>query len=263
MSTEDGVLLRARGLSVGYGRHVLASGLDLELRAGQMAALLGTNGRGKSTLLRTLSGSLRPLAGSVEVCGQLLEGIHPRQLARSLAIVCTDRTQASLTVEELVGMGRQPHTGFFGSLSARDRRVVEQALERVGMTGLRNRRIDTLSDGERQKAMIARALAQETPLVLLDEPTSFLDAASRLETMRLLSELAGQGKGVLLSTHDVAEALAVASHAWLLTDRGLETGTVDQAVASGAMDRLFQGRGVRFDPGLRDYRLADSPPHKP
>lgn len=250
------MLLRASGLAVGYGRKTLASGLELELKPGQMVALLGTNGRGKSTLLRTLSGSLAPLAGAVEVVGQPLEGIHPRTLARAMAIVCTDRTQASLTVEELVGLGRQPYTGFFGGLSARDRDVVAASLRSVGMDGFRRRRIDTLSDGERQKAMIARALAQETPLVLLDEPTSFLDAASRLETMRLLGQLAGQGKGVLLSTHDVAEALEVATHVWLLTDRGLETGTVAQAVESGAMDRLFQGRGVEFDRETMNYRLG-------
>lgn len=252
---DTATLLSTHGLCVGYGHKTLAGDMDLELHRGDMVALLGVNGRGKSTLLRTLAGSLPPLAGQVCIMGEKLPDIPPRELARRMSIVCTDRTQAELTVRELVGIGRQPYTGFFGGLSRRDNEVIDQCVAKVGIQELENRKITTLSDGERQKAMIARALAQETPLILLDEPTSFLDAASRLETMRLLGQLAKQGKGILLSTHDVAEALEVATHGWLLTDR-MESGPIDQLIADGAMDRLFPGRGVAFDKAARNFTMA-------
>ncbi len=263
METVGDILLKARGLAVGYrsaGRRVSAvlENIDVDLRAGEVVCLLGANGAGKSTLLRTLAREQQPLSGHVMVDGRDIYSLPAVESARMVSVVYTERTHAgALTVDEVVGLGRQPYTGFFGRLSADDRRIVHESMAAVGIATLSGRFMATLSDGERQKVMIARAVAQQTPVMMLDEPTSFLDVASRLEVMGLLSALAAdRGKAVLLSTHDVADALSVASRLWLLPgDGSLLCGTVDEMIASRAMERLFEGRGVRFDYSARDYRL--------
>lgn len=256
-------LLTATGLSAGYrdGRRVktVIADADLALYPGEVTCLLGANGAGKSTLLRTLCRQQPALAGSITIAGKPIEELSESTMARTLSVVYTERTGAgALTVEETVGLGRQPYTGFFGRLGDDDRQIVAESLEAVGMTAFARRYLATLSDGERQKVMIARALAQQTPLMLMDEPTSFLDVASRLEVMALMWRLAADhGKAVLLSTHDVAEALTVASRLWLvMPDGSMEADTADNLIADGRMDALFPGRGIRFDTVARDYRLA-------
>ena len=156
---------------------------------------------------------------------------------------------------ELVGLGRQPHTGFLGRLDEEDHAIVRQAMEDSGIISKAGEYIASLSDGERQKAMIARALAQRTPIIILDEPTAFLDVASRIETMRLLQTLAHErGKAVLLSSHDISQSLMLADELWLITtDRQVVTGTTPELVASGAMNRLFMNRSIHFNPQILDY----------
>ncbi len=174
-------VLRLEDVAVGYGSAPLYDGVSLRGSRGELVTLLGANGAGKSTLLRCVTGRLAPMRGLVEVAGRSLSEIPPRELARLVSIVSTGRELAgALTVAELVALGRQPHTGFFGRLSRHDREVVGLAMAAVGMEGFAQRQVASLSDGERQKVMIARALAQETPLMVLDEPTAFLDVASRL-----------------------------------------------------------------------------------
>lgn len=252
--------LTSIGLTVGYNGHAVLDGLDLTLDRGTLTCLLGANGRGKSTLLRTLAGSLAPLRGRIVLDGvDDLASLSPRRLARRVAIVYTDRTAAgALTVAELVALGRQPHTGFFGRLDSVDRRAVAAALESVGIAALADRYVATLSDGERQKATIARALAQDCDIILLDEPTSFLDVASRLETFALLRSLAReQGKAILLSTHDVTEALDTCDRAWVITpDSTLAEGSVDSLIADGTIAGLFAGTGVDFDPVARRFTIG-------
>ena len=209
-----GTALGVQDLSIGYpargrkgGR--LYGALSLALRSGELTCLLGPNGAGKSTLLRTLGGLQRPLDGRVTWQGRPLERYGARERSRLLGVVLTDRSQAGgLRVRELVEMGRYPYTGFFGRLDAADRRAADEAIEAVGMTAKADSYVAELSDGERQKAMIAKTLAQQCPVILLDEPTAFLDVASRIEIMELLHRLARlQHKTVLLSTHDVEQAL--------------------------------------------------------
>lgn len=252
------ILLTTDNLVAGYGSRAVAGPASVALSPGRMTLLLGANGAGKSTLMRTLAGVQRPLRGSVCVDGRPLTSFTPRQLAREMALVYTDRTLAgALTVEETVALGRHPHTGFFGRLGSDDRRIVTESIASLGLDGMRRRHIATLSDGERQKVMIARALAQATPIIMLDEPTAFLDVASRLEVMALLGRLAHErAKAILLSTHDTGEALAVADDAWLLPgDGSLRAGDVAALIADGSLDRLFAARGVRFDPAAGDFRL--------
>ena len=257
---ENNAILTARELAVGYRNGsqttTLLSGLNLNLEKGKLVALLGQNGAGKSTLLRALTCDERPLAGSIEVNGRDLLEMSQKDRSRIIGLVSTERIQAgALTVTELVGLGRQPHTGFLGRLDDEDRAIIQQSMADAGIISKANDYMASLSDGERQKAMIARALAQQTPIIILDEPTAFLDVASRIETMRLLQTLAhDRGKAVLLSSHDISQSLMLADELWLITtDREVLTGTTEQLLADGAMDRLFVNREIHFNPTILDY----------
>ena len=265
MNQNENAILKTRDLAVGYrsGKEnvVLLKGLNLSLEKGKLVALLGQNGAGKSTLLRALTCDERPLGGSIEVMGKNLSEMSQKDRSRVIGLVSTERIQAgALTVTELVGLGRQPHTGFLGRLDDEDHEIVRQAMTDAGIIGKANEYMASLSDGERQKAMIARALAQQTPMIILDEPTAFLDVASRIETMRLLQTLAHErGKAVLLSSHDISQSLMLADELWLITtDRQVITGTTAQLVADGTMDRLFNNRDIHFNSQILDYTFSTS-----
>ena len=257
---ENNAILTTHDLAVGYrnGKQqvTLLSGLDLVMEKGKLVALLGQNGAGKSTLLRALTCDERPLNGTIEVNGKDLLTMSQKDRSRLIGLVSTERIQAgALTVRELVGLGRQPHTGFLGRLDDEDRAIIQQAMTDSGIISKADEYMASLSDGERQKAMIARALAQQTPIIILDEPTAFLDVASRIETMRLLQTLAHErGKAVLLSSHDISQSLMLADELWLITtDRQVLTGTPSKLVADGALDRLFENRSIHFNDKILDY----------
>ena len=200
-------------LSVGYSlSHPVISDINLELRSGQLVCLIGENGIGKSTLLKTLTGFLPKLKGSLLLGNRDIESFSQRELARQVSIVLTQKPDVqNLTIEEIIGLGRSPYTGFFGRLRAEDRKVVDDAIATMGIEKLRGRMIQTLSDGERQKVMIAKALAQETSIILLDEPTAFLDFPSKAETFQSLQRMAHErDKLILLSTHDLELAVRFA-----------------------------------------------------
>lgn len=205
--------IKLEDLSIGYRHKIVAKGLSCELSGGVFTCLIGRNGLGKSTLLRTLSGFQPPLAGSVVVYvgdkAYNISSVDKATLSRLVSVVLTERIDVSnITVYDVVSMGRMPYTDLFGTLRDEDKHVVDEALRLTGMADFAARDISTLSDGERQKVMIARALAQQTPVLLLDEPTAFLDYHSKVETMNLLHRLAkDMGKIVLASTHDLDIAL--------------------------------------------------------
>jgi iron complex transport system ATP-binding protein len=245
-------------LAIGYrrrqGPRIVARGLTASIPARELTCLLGRNGVGKSTLLRTLTAFQPPLGGGVSLFGKPLAEYSIGELSRTMGVVLTERGDlAGLTVRELVGMGRNPYLGFWGRLTGKDREVVDQATELVGIGHLADRMIPTLSDGERQKAMIAKALAQQTPVIVLDEPTAFLDFPSKVETMHLLRRLVRQtGRTILLSTHDLELALALADRLCIMKE-GLTVGTLDQLTANGTMSAFFADRGIRYDPARRSY----------
>ena len=262
---SDKAVLTTEDLTIGYSGSrsrdpiVVASGLNLELRDGMVTALLGANGVGKSTLLRTLSRQQELLAGGVRIFERDMRKLSAGEVARAISVVHTERTNAgALTVREVVGIGRQPYTGFFGRLNSDDRLIVDEALEAVGISAIAGRYMANISDGQRQKTMIARALAQQTPVMILDEPTSFLDVAARLETVGFLSSLARDfNKAILLSMHDIADALTVADRLWLFRpDRTIVDGPKDELVDSGLMDSLFPDSPIQFDHKILDYRLT-------
>lgn len=259
-------MIQLVNLSTGYrarshkAEYVVARDVTATLQPGQLTCLLGPNGAGKSTLLRTMAAFQPPLAGYIELEGRRLEAYTPRELATRIGIVLTERPDVrGMTVTDLVSMGRSPYTGFWGKLSANDRTRVDDAIQLVGIGHLQGRSVHTLSDGERQKAMIAKVLAQQTPIVLLDEPTAFLDFPSKVELMLLLRRLAHEmGMSVLLSTHDLEMALQTADTLWLLAPgEGMVIGSPDTLAADGTLPRFFQGPGIEFVPTEKRFIVKE------
>lgn len=245
-------LLATQQLTIGYPRgqqiHPVAERLELSASPGQIIALLGPNGCGKSTLLRTLAGMQPPLAGQILLSGKPLINLSPMQRATQLAVVLTEAPDANLTAYDLVATGRYPYTGWFGQMSKEDERAVSRALEQTNTQPFAHRPIGTLSDGERQKVMIARAVAQDTPVLILDEPTAHLDVPNRIAVLQLLHRLAHEHqKLVLLSTHAVDLALRMADQLWLLHEGQLLSGLPEDLVLSGAVATVFERQGIVFD----------------
>ncbi|KAF1722780.1 ABC transporter ATP-binding protein [Pseudoxanthomonas wuyuanensis] len=242
-------MLSLNGLGIGYGQRRLASIADTGVRAGEFICLLGRNGQGKSTLLRTLGGFIPTLAGEVRLNGVAVRQMSGRARAQSIGVVLTDRPQAAaLRVCELVEMGRQPHTGWSGALSRQDRRIAAHALEQVDGAHLAMRTVDSLSDGERQRAMIARALAQQPKVMLLDEITAFLDLPSRVTIIDLLRRIAAeQGVAVILSSHDLELSLQTADRLWLLPGQGrFVDGVPEDIVLAGEIGQAFDQPNLVF-----------------
>lgn len=209
-------MLELRNLSAGYRGKALLSGLDITAGRGEMTALIGRNGCGKSTLIRTISGVLEAVSGEILHDGIPVSGKSRLERARTMSYVGTGRPRAPyLKCREAVAMGRAPWTGWTGHLGEEDRKMVDKALLLTGMQGYSERDMDGLSDGECQKIMIARALAQDTPVMLLDEPTAFLDVPGKHQTMSILRRLATGGKTILFSTHDVELAMSAADRVWI------------------------------------------------
>jgi iron complex transport system ATP-binding protein len=257
--------LTTERLAIGYrtGRDttIIADQLNLMLRRGELTCLLGQNGAGKSTLLRTLAGAQQPLHGEIMLGGQRLRDLSPRDLARSLSIVTTERVEAAMmTGRMLVALGRQPYTDWTGQLDQQDERAVGQALAQVGGQALAERRLSQMSDGERQRMLIARAVAQESTVMLLDEPTAYLDLPRRIETLLLLRQVAHAGRrAVLVSTHDLDLALRLADEVWLMSpDDELVQGAPEDLVLSGAFSRAFARVGVRFDAQTGTFEVPAS-----
>lgn len=259
------VVLECEDLSIGYrgrgGRETcVASGLNLSLYEGELVCLLGGNGVGKSTLLRTLCGLHPPLGGVVRLKGTAMDKLKPRERSTMLSVVLTDRPVAGhLAVTTLVGLGRYPYTGMAGGVSDDDRRMVDWALEAVNGGHLANRYYDELSDGEKQKVMIARALAQDPSVMLLDEPTAFLDLTQRMEIARHLRDLArASHRSALLTTHDVDLALRAADRIWLLLRGGVMlAGAPEDLILDGSLPAAFSDEYVVFDEQIGAFTLHE------
>ena len=246
-----------QNLSIGYltkgNEKVVASGLNATINNGELTCLLGRNGIGKSTLLRTLSAFQPALEGEIVISStqppSSITSLTDKQLSRLIGIVLTEKPDVqNMTIEELVGMGRSPYTGFWGTLDDEDKKIVGEAIQLVGIENLQGRMVHTLSDGERQKVMIAKALAQQTPIIYLDEPTAFLDFPSKVETMQLLRRLAlEEQKTIFLSTHDVELSLQLADKIWLMEPGHLSVGTPRQLADEGALSRFIDHDGITFD----------------
>ncbi|MBQ1665665.1 MAG: ABC transporter ATP-binding protein, partial [Bacteroidaceae bacterium] len=232
--------INLENLSTGYRvkgeDKVISQKLTAELHVGEMTCLLGPNGAGKSTLLRTLSAFQPALSGKILIDNRSVDSYSPKELSKLLSVVLTDNTNIkNLTVSEVVAIGRSPYTGFWGKLNEKDKKTIEKCLQWVGITELKDRKMETLSDGEKQKVMIAKAIAQETPIIYLDEPTAYLDYPSKVSMMMLLHRLAHSLKKIIfLSTHDLEHALQIADKIWLLdSEHGLTTGIPEDLCVDG------------------------------
>lgn len=251
-------ILHTANLSVGYQSRTVLNSLNLNLEKGQLTCLLGPNGSGKSTLIRTLAGIQKPLLGMVSLLGTNLREVNPKNLAKQLSLVLTDRiAPGNLTVYGLVSLGRFPYTTWMGNLSIEDKNVIRWALDITGTMQFANRHIGELSDGERQKVMIARALAQQTDLIILDEPTAHLDSPNRIEIFHLLRELVSSGeKAILISTHDIDTAIANADKLWLVANESIKQGAPEDMILNGELEKAFAKKGLSFNYSLGRFEKA-------
>lgn len=246
--------IELRNLSIGYqtkhGVRTVAQGINGTLHSGELTCLLGANGVGKSTLLRTLSAFQHKTDGEILLEGREIASYTDKELSREIGVVLTEKPDVrNMTVRELVSLGRSPYTGFWGNYSKEDLHIVDEAIELVNIGPLSRRMVHTLSDGERQKVMIAKALAQQTPVIFLDEPTAFLDYPSKVEVLQLLRRICREAaKTIFLSTHDVELALQLADTIWLMT-RGepIAIGSPRALAQQGILSRFIEQKDIVFD----------------
>ena len=258
----EGETIQLSDLGIGYltkhGIRQVAEHINGVIRSGELTCLLGANGVGKSTLLRTLSAFQPKTAGEIFIEGREITDYTDKELSRRIGVVLTEKPDVrNMSVRELVSLGRSPYTGFWGTYSTEDLVIVDESIALVGIESLSRRMIHTLSDGERQKVMIAKALAQQTPVIYLDEPTAFLDYPSKVEVLQLLRHISLQaGKTIFLSTHDVELALQLADTIWLMTrEEGVTIGTPQQLAQQGVLGRFIERDGISFDPSTLAIRI--------
>ena len=249
------MLLKTSSLNIGYDQKIVQQDLHLQANEGEIICMLGTNGCGKSTLLRTLSGLQPALSGDILLRNTTsnslsnLSALSSSERASMLSLVLTERLSIdNTTVRDVVAMGRYPYTSFLGSLTEQDNLIIADALLQVGMQDYLTQFFNRLSDGEKQRVLIAKALAQQTPLILLDEPTAHLDLPNRIKTLLLLRNMAhNQHKCVIISTHELDLALQMADTIWLMIpSQGIITGTPDSLINSGAFQRAFEDQNFSF-----------------
>ena len=244
------MILKTENLTIGYGNKAVQRNLNLEASPRDLICLTGTNGSGKSTLLRTLAGLQPALDGKVFIANHDIASLNVHQRSTLFSLVLTDDIDIDrLTVRELVAMGRFPYTNWAGALSHNDHEIIDKALADVHLSHKADALINHISDGEKQRAVIAKALTQDTPLVLLDEPTAHLDLPNRIEIMLLLRHLSvSTGKSFILSTHELDLALQMADRIWLMTPAGVEIGLPEDLMLSGSFQSAFGSDSFSFDP---------------
>jgi iron complex transport system ATP-binding protein len=248
-------------ISIGYHRErPLLAEISLVAESGELIALVGRNGSGKSTMLRSILGLIPMLEGTCLLRGVPVQEYDPRRRALTVSYVSSQVARLpSITVRELVSLGRIPHTGWMGSLDQNDRLKVEAAIREVGMENYTDQGLDQLSDGERQRVMIARALVQDTPIMILDEPAAYLDIPNKYELIRILSEFRDRGKTIIYSTHDLENAMLCADKFWVIHRAQVFDGSPEDLGLSGLFDQLFESSGITFDKGSARFKSPVAP----
>ena len=250
-------MIKLNDITLSFGSRKLIEHASAHFECGRMTALLGRNGTGKSTLLRAIASLGEVQGGAIEIGGRKLSELSNADLARMVAFVNTERVSVeAMTAYDLVAVGRSPYTDWSGRLRSSDHEVIERSIRIAGVEHLADRYVDTLSDGECQRVMIAKALAQDTPAILLDEPTSYLDMPNRYELCTLLGRLAhDEGKCVLFSTHELDIALTLSDNIALVDTPQLLYMPTGEMIASGSIERLFDSPYIRFDASTRSIHL--------
>lgn len=260
--TENANIIEVRNLKTGYFSdkrkdHVVFGPVNLQVSHAEMIALIGRNGIGKSTLLRTIAGIQSQISGDIIICGHRIQDIALKDMATMVSFVATDMIHSfQISVEEMVSLGRYPYTGWLGKLNHEDKIKIGAAIDLVGIGSLLHKKIHRISDGERQKVMIARALAQDTPIIILDEPTAFLDLPSRYEILRILNELTlNANKTVLYSTHDLSIAMDISDKIWLMAENEIHEGAPEDLLIRKVFRKLFLNSPAEFDPKTSAFRF--------
>lgn len=264
MTTKRKITIELNDLSIGYSSKkntkIVSEHITANILCGELTCLLGANGIGKSTLLRTLSAFLPKLSGHIYIEGKEILEYTEKDFSKLISVVLTGKLNIrNMTARGLIGLGRSPYTGFWGTMNAEDREIVNKSIALVKIENLAHRMIDTLSDGERQKVMIAKALAQETPIIFLDEPTAFLDFPSKVEIMQLLHRLSRQtDKTIFMSTHDLELSLQIADKIWLMDTRlGIRIGVPEDLSLNGSLSGFFARKGIVFDQKTGLFRIEN------
>jgi iron complex transport system ATP-binding protein len=256
---ETHIVLTTNNLSIGYGSKKgdkeIANNINIELQKGELVCLVGRNGIGKSTLLRTLSKMQPRLGGEILLENKNIDEYSRIDLAKIISLVLTERIPSSnLTVHELIALGRQPYTNWIGTLLQEDLDHIKEAINQSHLTELINDRCDKLSDGQLQRAMICRALAQNTHLIILDEPTAHLDVQHKIETFRLLKKIAHElDRAILISTHEIQLATQIADTLWLMTDENIISGKPAELIESDQINLLFDSKSIYFDKESKQF----------
>lgn len=252
-------MIRFENLTLGYGSRTLIDSLSGHIPSGGLTALVGRNGTGKSTLLRAIAALGPKQRGEIILCGKRIEELSPTEMAKTVALVTTDKVRiTNLRCRDVVALGRAPYTNWIGRIQPQDEAIVGEALASVGMSDYADRTMDSMSDGECQRIMIARALAQQTSIILLDEPTAFLDMPNRYELCTLLRRLAHEErKCILFSTHELDIALELCDSIALISPPQLHILPTEEMVRSGHIERLFTTGIVRFDPATRSVSVKE------
>ena len=258
MDRNDSIMLSIDSLRIGYGSSLLPSPLTASARRGELVAVIGRNGIGKSTLLRTIVGLQLSLGGSVRADKKDISDYSQVELAKKIGYISTEIVNVSnMKVCDLVALGRYPYTNWIGRIDENEILEINRSIEKTGLKGFEERYISELSDGERQRAMIARVVAQDTDILIMDEPTAFLDVISKYEAVNLLSDLASDGKTIIFSTHDFNIALSHADRIWLMLDDKLVEGAPEDLVLKGLFEKLFKSEIVEFNRADASFFLPD------
>lgn len=254
-------VLETRNLSIGYRRkkevQIVTTGINIEVKQGELVAVIGVNGAGKSTLLRTLSGIQQPIKGEVFISGNDIKKTDVEDLSKNISLVLTEQLiSRNLSVIELVALGRQPYTNWIGRLSKLDLKKVMEAIRMVNIEDIRNKKCHELSDGQLQKVLIARALAQDTSLIILDEPTTHLDLYHKAYVLKLLQQLSREtNKAILFASHEINLALQLCDRIVILKEKQAIFGSPSQLIASNAFDDLFPDHLIRFDKDSSSFKI--------
>ncbi len=261
-SDQQDKIIDLSNASIGYlgkskAHKIIKSAISVYALKGELVAVIGENGIGKSTLLRTIAGFQPSVEGDFRICGKLISTYREKELALLMSFVSTEIIKVSnLSVFDLVSLGRYPYTNWFGKLLDEDHYLIEEAISAVGLQGYEYRMVNHLSDGERQKVMIARSLAQNTEIIVLDEPTAFLDLSNKYEIVHILHQLASEKeKTILFSTHDLTTAIAESDRLWLMLEDSVEQGAPEDLILNGNFDAIFHSKHLYFDREKGDFRI--------
>ncbi len=254
-------VLKTLNLSIGYRKknvvNNVASDINIEIKPGELVAVIGVNGAGKSTLLKTLSGITQPIDGEVFINELKLSKTEPDKLAKQISLVLTEQNiSKNLSVIELVALGRQPYTNWIGSLTRKDLKKIMNAIQLVNIENIKNKKCNELSDGQFQKVLIARALAQETSMIILDEPTTHLDLYHKAYVLKLLQNLSKEtNKAIIFASHEINLALQLCDKLVIIKDKKALSGTPAELIQSDALDDLFPEHLIHFDKKTSSFKI--------